>query len=308
MITPPPLRPGDTIAIIPTARAITLEELGPGIRLAESWGLKVRMGQGVGRKAFQQAGTAAERAADLKHALEDEEVRAIWCARGGYGTVHLMELVDLSVLLKDPKWIVGFSDVTVLHSALNKLGICSLHAQMPFNIAKKTSGCIASLKRALFEGPSGMLIERLGLYPQERQGMATGELVGGNLSILYSLRGTPYDLDTTGKVLFIEDLDELLYHMDRMVMNLKLGGLFNNLAALVVGTMTAMHDKDPDDPFGLSAKAIVARAVRGAGYPVCVDFPAGHIPDNRALALGQKVSLEVGATGVSLGFMPTPIA
>lgn len=305
MIIPPPLRSGDTIAIIPTARAITREELQAGIALAESWGLKVRLGTGVGRKCFQQAGTAEERAADLQAALEDEEVKAVWCARGGYGTVHLLELLDLSVLLKHPKWIVGFSDVTVLHSALHKLGVGSLHAQMPFHIEGKSAACVDSLKAALFGAPKAITRPTVGQVddvPRDRLGTCEGELVGGNLSILYALRGTPYDMDTAGKVLFIEDLDELLYHVDRMVMNLKLGALFENCAGLVLGTMTDMHDKNPADPFGLTAEAIFARAVKDKKYPVCYNFPAGHIADNRALALGQNVKLSVTDDGATLSF------
>lgn len=302
MILPPSLRPGDTIAIIPTARAITAEELHAGIALAESWGLEVKLGSGIGRKSFQQAGTAEERADDLRSALLDDEVKAIWCARGGYGTVHLTELVDLSILQDKPKWIVGFSDVTVLHSALHRLGVCSLHAQMPFNITGKSEACISSLKAALFGNPEPVSTLGSNAHSLDRHGSAEGVVVGGNVSILYALRGTPYDLDTTGKILFIEDLDELLYHMDRMVMNMKLGGLFDDLAGLVVGTMTDMHDKDPADPFGLSAEAIIARAVKGKGYPVCYDFPAGHINDNRALVLGQKAKLSVTPEGSTLSF------
>lgn len=302
MITPPSLQAGDTIAIIPTARAITSEELQAGIALAESWGLKVRLGEGVDRKRYQQAGLAAERAADLETALKDPEIKAIWCARGGYGTVHLLDHVDLSLLRRHPKWIVGFSDITVLHSALNRIGVSSLHAQMPFNIAKKSEACIATLKAALFGQWPGSTLTRDGGHELDRAGTGEGELVGGNLSILYSLRGTPYDLDTRGKILYIEDLDELLYHVDRMVMNLKLGGLFRDLAGLVVGTMTDMHDKDPKDPFGLSGEGIVARAVEEAGYPVCYDFPAGHITDNRALVLGQMAKLNVTRQGASLSF------
>lgn len=300
MIIPPPLQPGDTIAIIPTARAISLEELRPGIALAESWGLQVRLGSGVGRRHFQQAGTAEERADDLRQALTDDQVKAVWCARGGYGTVHLLELLDLSMLVRKPKWIVGFSDITVLHAALNRLGVASLHAQMPFHIGAKSEACATSLKRALFGGCGP--VERPGAHPLDVAGVARGALVGGNLSILYALRGTPYDLDTRGKVLFIEDLDELLYHLDRMVMNLKLGGLFAGLAGLVVGGMSDMRDKDPADPFGMPAEAIIARALEGARFPVCYGMPAGHIHDNRALVLGQKVKLSVAATGATLSF------
>jgi muramoyltetrapeptide carboxypeptidase len=304
---PPSLRPGDTIAIIPTARAITVEELRDGIALAESWGLKVRLGAGIGRKHFQQAGTAEERAADLQSALNDPAVRAIWCARGGYGTVHLLDHLDLSALRRDPKWIVGFSDITVLHNALHNIGIASLHAQMPFNIGAKTEESRESLRRALFgeewrvtssewrvasaEGLS--LATRHSLLATQRAGTCEGVLIGGNLSLLYALRGTPYDIDPRGKILFIEDLDELLYHVDRMVQNLRLAGWFKDLAGLIVGGMSDMRDKNPNDPFGKTAEQIIADALGDTRYPVCFDFPAGHIDDNRALVFGQQVRLTV---------------
>jgi muramoyltetrapeptide carboxypeptidase len=149
LLRPPALRTGDTIAIVPTARAINADELRDGIALAESWGLRVRLGNGIGRKRFQQAGTPEERAADLQAAIVDPDVRAIWCARGGYGTVHLMEQLDLSGFRRDPKWIVGFSDITVLHNALYNIGLCSLHAQMPFNIGAKSEETRGTLRSAL---------------------------------------------------------------------------------------------------------------------------------------------------------------
>lgn len=316
VIAPPPVRPGDTITIVPTARAITVEELREGIALAESWGLKVKLGAGIGRKHFQQAGTAAERAADLQGALDDPTVRAIWCARGGYGTVHLLEQLDLSALRRDPKWIVGFSDITVLHNALHNLGIASLHAQMPFNIGSKTEATRETLRAALFG--EGFHVEATGFgpwgpglighhkpevrspWPAARVGQCEGLLVGGNLSLLCALRGTPYDIDPTGKILFVEDLDELLYHVDRMVQNLRLAGWFKGLAGLVVGGMSDMRDKNPEDPFGKSAERIIADALGDTTYPVCFGFPAGHIDDNRTLVLGAKVRLTVSADGASI--------
>ena len=309
MLLPLPLRPGDTIAIIPTARAITVEELRDGIALAESWGLKVKLGAGIGRKHFQQAGTAEERTADLQTALDDPTVRAIWCARGGYGTVHLLDHLDLSALRRDPKWIVGFSDITVLHNALHNLGVASLHAQMPFNIGAKTEECRESLRRRLMEGEWSMTISEWVSYPFTidhspftREGTCEGVLIGGNLSLLYALRGTPYDIDPRGKILFIEDLDELLYHVDRMVQNLRLAGWFKDLAGLIVGGMSDMRDKNPDDPFGKSAERIIADAMGDATYPVCYGFPAGHIDDNQALVFGQQAKLSVNASGATLSF------
>ncbi|MGV9013244.1 MAG: S66 peptidase family protein [Flavobacteriales bacterium] len=304
MIIPKALVPGDTIAIIPTARAISRDELSDGIALAGSWGLNVVLGDGIGRKDHQQAGTAKERAADLQAALENDAIKAVWCARGGYGTVQLLEHLDLAVLRKNPKWLIGFSDVTVLHSALHAIGVTSLHAQMPFNIGDKSATCIESLKAALFNMPLPVSYTvPPGEFPM-RPGTAEGVLIGGNISVLISLRGTPVDLDPAGKILFLEDLDELLYHFDRMVMNLKLGGWFSKLAGLIVGGVTDMHDKNPQDPFGLNAESIIHRALQGTAYPVCCGFPAGHIADNRTLVLGQNAKLSVTHKGASLSFGP----
>jgi muramoyltetrapeptide carboxypeptidase len=309
MLLPPPLRPGDTIAIVPTARAISAEELRDGIALAEHWGLKVKLGAGIGRKHFQQAGTAEERATDLQAALNDPAVRAIWCARGGYGTVHLLEHLDLSVLHHDPKWIVGFSDITVLHNTLHNLGVASLHAQMPFNIGTKTEECRESLRRALMGGELSMVKSEWvssaftsDHSPFTRAGSCEGVLIGGNLSLLYALRGTPYDIDPAGKILFIEDLDELLYHVDRMVQNLRLAGWFKGLAGLIVGGMSDMRDKNTDDPFGATAEGIIASALGNTTYPVCMGFPAGHIDDNRALILGRPSELHVSANQATLRY------
>lgn len=302
LVSPPCLHPGDTIAIVPTARTIVLEELQEGISLAERWGLKVRLGQGIGRKHFQQAGTAEERAADLQAAIDDPSVKAIWCARGGYGTVHLLEHLQLDSLKTRPKWLIGFSDITVLHNALHKLGVCSLHAQMPFMVGAKSAATRETLRKALFG--EDYTITSPG-HPLNRPGEASGVLVGGNLSVLCSLRGTPYDIDPRGKVLLLEDLDELLYHLDRMVMNLQVGGWFSGLAGLVVGHMIRMHDLKENDPFGQQAEQIISRALGETKYPVCFNFPADHDADNRALVLGQKTKLSVTAEGATLSFEGT---
>lgn len=311
---PPALKPGDTIAIVPTARAITVEELQDGIALAESWGLRVRLGDGIGRKHFQQGGTAKERANDLQAAIDDPDVKAIWCARGGYGTVQLMEHLRLSALKRHPKWIAGFSDITVLHNALHNMGLCSLHAQMPFMIGTKSEESRDTLRKALFgegyEVVSGerrvaatpALVTRDSPLTTQRPGMCEGILTGGNLSLLYALRGTPYDIDPAGKILILEDLDELLYHLDRMAMNLRLAGWFKNLRGLIIGGMNDMHNKDERDPFGEGPEEIILRATEGTDYPVCFNFPVGHIADNRALVLGAKTKLSVTDEGATLSF------
>ena len=306
LLRPAALRPGDLVALVPTARAVGADELLEGVSLLEHWGLRVRLGAGVGRKHFQFAGTHAERAADLQAAIDDPEVRAIWCARGGYGTVHVMESVDLRPLRHDPKWIIGFSDVTVLHNALHNLGLCSLHAQMPFHIGAKTPETRGSLRRALFGGPleirSSLAGSTAGAGAVNRPGIAEGVVVGGNLSLLYALHGTSFDIDPRGRILVLEDLDELLYHVDRMVMNLKLGEWFARLAGLVIGGMSEMRNKNESDPVGATAEEIIAHAIGPVNYPVCSGFPFGHINDNRALVLGQKAKLSVTGTGATLSF------
>lgn len=319
LLIPPAVRPGDTIAIVPTARAIVADELRDGIALAEGWGLRVRLGAGVGRKDFQQAGTDAERAADLQAAIDDPAVKAIWCARGGYGTVRIMDRIDLRPLVRHPKWIVGFSDITVLHNALHHLGVASLHAQMPHNLGAKTAATSGTLRAALFGEPyaiqapspkplavSEQAASGLGLAT--RTGQCEAPLIGGNLSMLYALRGTPYDIDPRGRILFLEDLDEYLYHVDRMVQNLRLSGWFGGLRGLVVGGMSDMHDRNPADPFGRTAEAIIAEAAAPFGYPVCYGFPAGHIADNRALMMGMNAKLSVTPDGATLSFAEGPAA
>lgn len=315
-IRPPALRSGDTIAIVPTARAIVLDELRDGIALAESWGLKVKLGAGIGRKTFQQAGSGEERAADLQAAMNDPDVRAIWCARGGYGTVHLMEHLDLSPLKRDPKWIIGFSDITVLHNALQNLGLSSIHGQMPHNIGVKTDETTETLRAALFGKPFSVVFGewRVASLPSQlplatpRAGTCEGVLIGGNLSVLYSLRGTPYDIDPRGKILVLEDLDELLYHLDRMAMNLKLSGWFRHLTGLAVGGMNDMRNKNEADPFGSTAEEIIARMTEGTSYPIAFGMPFGHITDNRALILGQKAKLSVTDIGATLSFEEVPFS
>lgn len=310
-ITPPSLRPGDTIAIVPTARFITADELRDGIALAESWGLKVTLGKGIGRKHFQQAGTDAERGSDLQAAINDPAVKAIWCARGGYGTIRIMDHVDLAPLRTRPKWLIGFSDVTVLHNALTNLGVASLHGQMPFAIGGKTDAAKEGVRAMLFDGVDRSPLSVVRPHrttdseqrtTHNRPGTCEGILTGGNLSILYSLRGTRYDIDPRGRILFLEDLDELRYHADRMVQNMKHGGWFGELAGLIVGGMTDMRDKNPDDPFGLEVEEMIAEAVAPYGYPVGYGIPAGHIADNRPLVLGAKAKLSVTQEGATLSY------
>ncbi len=296
LLRPPALKEGDLVYILSTARKITQEEIQPAIRIFESWGLKVRIGNSIGKEFRQFAGTDTDRQTDFQHAIDNPEVKAIICARGGYGTVRMMDEVNYDAFMKHPKWVVGFSDVTFLHVHItNIIGIQTLHAPMPFNFPKATPASIESVRNELF----GMRNEfEIGSNPLNRAGNAEGVLIGGNLSILYSITGTKSGINTSGKILFLEDLDEYLYHIDRMMMNLKRSGKLQSLAGLVVGSFTDM--KDNRVPFGCTAYDIIAEHVAAYHYPVCYDFPAGHISDNLALVMGRKYNLEVRSDKVKL--------
>ncbi len=295
--TPPYLQPGDKVAIVCTARKFSIEEAQPAIALLESWGLQVVLGQTIGLDNFQLGGTDAERIADFNQQLRDPEIKAIWCARGGYGTVRIIDAIDFSLLEHQPKWMIGFSDVTTLHSHVHNLGVATIHGIMAFSVPMAKEESKNSLYRALF-GQS--LTYTIDTVSGNRKGKATGLLVGGNLSILYSLLGSVSSIETKGKILFIEDLDEYLYHVDRMMHNLKRNGMLQDLAGLVIGGMTDMHDNSI--PFGYNAQEIILDAVKEYNYPVVFHFPAGHGASNWALKLGTIIELEVTDDQVTVAF------
>lgn len=288
MIKPDYLKTGDKVAIVSTARKIRLPEIEPAIALLESWGVEPVVGKTIGAEYRQFAGDDALRAGDFQNMLDRKDIKAIWCARGGYGTVRIIDALDFSGFKNNPKWVIGFSDITVLHSHLHNIGFESLHGQMPLDITNKSEASKSTLRDALF-----------GKWPEyefasderNRLGKASGKIIGGNLSMLYSLAGSPTAIDTKGKILFLEDLDEYLYHVDRMLQNLKRGGYFDQLSALVIGGMSDM--KDNEIPFGKTAEEIILDAVSAYEFPVCFGFPAGHIKDNRAMYFGREAVLEV---------------
>lgn len=294
---PPYLQKGDKVAIVCTARKFSIEEAKPAVALLESWGLQVVLGQTIGLDNFQLGGTDAERIADFNAQLKDPEIKAIWCARGGYGTVRIIDAIDFSSLAQQPKWIVGFSDVTTLHSHVHNLGIATIHGIMAFSVPLAKEESKTSLYKALFGLPLSYAISAA---PGNRNGKAKAEIVGGNLSILYSLLGSVSSIETKGKILFIEDLDEYLYHVDRMMHNLKRNGMLQELAGLVVGGMTDMHDNSI--PFGYNAQEIILDAVQDYNYPVVFNFPAGHGASNWALKLGTIVELEAQDNQVTVAF------
>ena len=301
MQTPSYLKPGDKIGIISTARKISKEKIDQAIRVFEDWGLQVEPGKHLFSEDNQFAGTDEQRAADLQSMLDDEKIRAIICARGGYGTARIIDRIDFSRFISNPKWIVGYSDATVLHSHIHSnFSIETMHGIMPLNFSKNPRGseAILSLKKALFGEPVSYRLEP---HPLNRKGTNKGMVVGGNLSILYSMNGTSSDINTKNKILFIEDLDEYLYHIDRMMMNLKRSGKLSNLAGLIIGGMTEMNDNEV--PFGKTAYEIIAESVTEYSYPVCFGFPAGHILDNRVLIVGREAEMLVD-DAVSLIFIP----
>jgi muramoyltetrapeptide carboxypeptidase len=295
MITPPYLKKGDKIGIAASARKVSINELEPAISAFKSWGLEVVLGKNVFQSQDQFAGTDRERAEDLQTLLDDPSIKAIIGARGGYGTLRIIDQLRFDELKKHPKWVVGFSDITVLHAHIHNMGIETLHAKMLINFTKDEASS-ETLKRALF---GELRQHETPPHALNRKGIGEGELVGGNLSLLYALAGSISDLNTRGKILFIEDLDEYLYHIDRMMMNLKRSGKLDALAGLVVGGMSDM--KDNKIPFGRNPEEIILDAVKEFDYPVCFQFPAGHVDTNLALYLGRKVRLEV-ATPVKLLF------
>ncbi|MDN6310506.1 MAG: S66 peptidase family protein [Flavobacteriaceae bacterium] len=295
MHIPPALQKGDQVAIIATARKVQPQELEPAINLLESWGLEVIIGNSIGLKNHQFAGSDQERAADLQTQINNPNIKAIWCAKGGYGSVRILDLVDFIPLLKQPKWLIGYSDVTAIHSELQKIGLCSLHAQMCLGFEDKTKETMASLRSVLFGEKINYKIQA---HHFNQQGKAEGRLVGGNLSMIYSLCGSPSAIDPDNAILLIEDLDEYLYHIDRMMQNLKRNGYFEKLKGVIVGGMTDMNDNTI--PFGKTAEEIISEILQAYDFPVLFNFPAGHISDNRALILGQKIVLDVNTKGGEL--------
>lgn len=289
MIIPTYLQKGDKIGIVATARKISEAELAPALKIIEEKGLIPVLGKNLLGAYHQFSGTDIERCEDLQNMLDDESIKAVIVARGGYGTVRIIDKIDFSNFKKNPKWIVGYSDITVLHSHIhNTLGIATLHATMPINFLQDAFAT-ETLFKALF---GEKLFYEFDAHPLNRKGSVEGQLVGGNLSLLYALCGSVSDIKTAGKILFLEDLDEYLYHIDRMMMNLKRSGKLSQLKGLIVGGMSDM--KDNTIPYGKTAEEIIAEHVADFNYPVCFGFPAGHIKNNYALKLGVIAKLSIG--------------
>lgn len=297
VIMPEYLKKGDTVGILATARKIDLATLQPGIKLLESWGLNVVIGKTIGKEQNQLAGPDWQRATDFQEMLDNPNIKAIWAAKGGYGTVRIVDRINFDNFKKKPKWVIGFSDVTVMHSHINNMDIGTLHAIMAISAKSATPEAIESFRKALF----GEKLEyHIPHHSFNKNGKATGELVGGNLSVLYSIQGSESAVDMNGKILFLEDLDEYLYHIDRMMMNLKRNGSLKGLKGIIIGGMTSMNDNDI--PWGHDSLEIIQDIVKDLNIPVSYNFPAGHIKDNRALILGKTVTFEVNDKETVLKF------
>ena len=295
---PPYLKQGDIIGITCPAGFITQEEVEPAIQQMESWGFKVVKGKTVGARDFTFGGTDEERLNDLQAMLNDTSIKAIMCARGGYGAIRIVDQLDFNIFKISPKWLIGFSDITILHCHLNSnYRFASLHSKMcnsfpadwaaaePIQIAT-----INSIEKAL-KGEELMRYEAA-YQSNNRLGEAEGELIGGNLRCIENLAGSTSEIKTDGKILFVEDVGEYLYSIDRMFYNLKRSGKLDKLKGLVVGGFRVKKDDD-NDGFGKTLEQVVMEKVKEFGYPVCFDFPVGHQKANYALKCGLKHRLIV---------------
>lgn len=301
LIKPPNLQKGDTIMILaPAGKIKDRSTIDPGIELANHWGLVVFFGNHLLSQDGTFAGSDEQRLEDLQKALDDPSIKAIWAARGGYGTVRIIDDLDFTTFMENPKWLIGYSDITVLHNKISELGYQSVHGQMPLTLdledpVQKES--IQTLHRTLFGKKLQYKIEA---SSYNVEGESTGQLVGGNLSIVYSMLASDTNLNMNRKVLFIEDVGEALYHIDRMMISLKRAGYFENCEGLIVGQFKLKSNEG--NPFGRSLEEIILEVTKDEDFPVIFDFPAGHIDDNRALRLGSYVDMKVTKRKAKLRF------
>lgn len=291
LIRPKYLQKGDTIAIIATAGILKnkKEAIAKAKKTAESWGLRVIVGKNVFNQENHFAGTDKERAHDFQKALDDASIKAIWCARGGYGSVRILDKIDFKKFKQNPKWIIGYSDVTAIHSQIHNMGIETIHGMMGTSFdfdPKENVESIESLRKALF----GENIEyKITTSKYNRKGKAKGQLVGGNLTILLTMLGSKSQLKTEGKILFIEEIGEYKYHIDRMLQSLKRAGYFEHLEGLLIGDMSNI--KKNTTQWGSSIEQLILDAVSEYDFPVIFGFPGGHEIDNRALLLGRELEI-----------------
>tara|TARA_R110000868_G_scaffold97875_2_gene269233 strand:+ start:9164 stop:10183 length:1020 start_codon:yes stop_codon:yes gene_type:complete len=304
LIQPPYLKAGDTVAIV--APSGILKNRSPEIEkakaLLKSWGLNVLVGKHVFSENNHFAGTDDERCEDFQNALDNPTISAIWSARGGYGTVRILDKLEYSTFKKKPKWIIGYSDITALHSQLHNLGFESIHAMMTTSLqddSESIKETISTFKDAVFGMPLAYILKGSGY---NKVGTVTAPIIGGNLSILYSLLGSKTSMDTSGKILFIEEIGEYKYHIDRMLQSLKRAGYFENCKGVIVGDMTKLRKNTT--LWGSSIEQLILDALSEYSFPIAFNMPAGHEKDNRALILGRTIELKVDKNKSTIVFKP----
>lgn len=291
------LKQGDTVAITCPAKSLPIP-IDDAVALLESWGLNVVLGETVSASWKQFAGTDELRTADFQRFLSDHSVKAIFAARGGYGTIRIIDAIDFTGFEANPKWIIGFSDITILHSHIHAVyNTQSIHGQMPLTIPDGSRLSLETLRKALFNEPFEYAYESSN---ENRNGEGSGILTGGNLTLLQMMSGSKSEQDYKDKILFLEDVGEYLYSIDRMIISFKRAGILAGLKGLVVGGFTDL--KDNEIPFGQTVEQIIMSQVKEYNYPVCFNFPAGHIEDNRALIFGREVTLKIVGHSVSLKY------
>ncbi|MFD0940259.1 S66 peptidase family protein [Pedobacter boryungensis] len=295
---PPYLKKGDKIAIVCPAKKLP-SSIANGIAILKQWGLEVVIGKTVTGSYHQFSGTDEERAADLQQFLDDKSIKAIIAGRGGYGTIRIIDKLDFTAFNEHPKWLIGFSDITILLShSLAELNTQSIHAQMPYTFDESTPEALESLRKSLFGEPVSYTYSSE--FPN-RVGNTEGILIGGNLSLLIAVEGSVSEIDYDDKVLFLEDVGEHEYSIDRMMRLLKRKGKLAKLKALIVGAFNEIEEEKI--PFGQTPEEVIWELVKEYDYPVCFNFPSGHIDDNRAMVIGKNVSLVVDENNVKLNFL-----
>lgn len=294
---PQPLRAGDKVAIVAPAGKLVEGTLEIALSTFKKWGLTVIIGEHVEKGYNYFSASDADRISDFQKALNSQEIKAIFCARGGYGTTRIIDQLDFKPFLSSPKWLVGFSDITTIHFVLHNLGLQSIHATMPTGFRNADERSIESLRRVLFGENITYEVSR---HHMNRTGTAKAPIIGGNLSIINDSLGTLSEIEFDGKILFIEEIDEYLYKLDRMMVQLKRAQKLEKLAGLIVGNMTAM--KDSNVPFGKEAFEIIHEHTAGFTYPIAFGLPIGHGPLNYAIPCSALCTLEVKGSGTNLSF------
>ena len=293
LIQPPYLKPGDVVAIVAPSGVLINEKnnIQQAIDLLKSWGLNVVPGENLFKENGHFAGTDDERASDFQKAMDNPRIKAIWCARGGYGTVRILDKLDYTKFKAHPKWIIGYSDITALHNQLHNAGYESVHALMCTSLDRDPEGIkktISTFKDAIFGKPITYTVEGSNY---NKTGKTSGKLVGGNLTLLHTMLGSQTSIDTSGKILFIEEIGEYAYHIDRMLQSLKRAGYFEACKGIIVGGISRVRENTT--PFGRTIEEIILDVVADYDFPVLFNFPAGHENDNRALILGRTIELHV---------------